>query len=125
MASPQQSDSTAHADALVCRSAVQLMRARRNAGVAGGDVPPEVDGLLDAVRLELATDPESVPAPVRAAALQLAVYLGQRYSIPVPREAAGGDESAEHPRTASRGSAGTDRGLVVPFAPCIRLGRMG
>jgi hypothetical protein len=124
MVSPQRSDSTAHADALVCLSAVQLMRARRNAGVAGGEVPAAVDRLLSAVRLELATDPESVPPPIRDA-VQLAGYLVRRYAIAVPRDAAGGDEPVEHPGKASGGSAGIDRGSVVPFAPCIRLGRMG
>jgi len=82
MVSHEPSDTTAHADGLVCRSAVQLTRARRMAGVAGKDLAPAVDRLLSVVRLELDTNPESVPTTIRSAAVQLAAHLLQRYRSP-------------------------------------------
>ena len=52
MASRESSDLAARADVLVCQGAVLLLRARRNAGVAGEDVARDVDRLLTAASLE-------------------------------------------------------------------------
>jgi hypothetical protein len=125
MVSQESPDVPASAAALVCQSAVQLIRARRKAGVAGGDVPLAVERLLSVVGHALATDPESVPTTIRDAAVELAARLVQRYSVPVPRDAVGGDESPERARSTSRGADGTSRRSVVPFGKSMRLGRMG
>ena len=124
MASHDPSDIAARGDALVCRAAVLLLRARRKAGVAGEDWAPDVDRLLSAVGLELETNAESIPTALRRAAVQLAEHLVQRSSIPVPRDAIG-DEPVEHPRPIPGESNGTDHGSGIPFAQSIRLGRMG
>jgi hypothetical protein len=71
-------DIAARGDALVCRAAVQLLRARRKTGVAGEDLAPDVDRLLSAVGLELETNAESIPTALRRAAVQFAEHLVQR-----------------------------------------------
>ena len=124
MASHDPSDIAARGDALVCRAAVLLLRARRKAGVAGEDLAPDVDRLLSAVGLELETNAESIPTALRRAAVQLSEHLVQRSSIPIPRDAIG-DEPVEHPRPTRGESNGTDHGSGIPFAQSIRLGRMG
>ena len=124
MASHDPSDIAARGDALVCRAAVQLLRARREAGVAGEDLAPDADRLLSAVGLELETNAESIPTALRRAAVQFAEHLVQRSSIPVPRDAIG-DELAEHPRPTRGESNGADHGSGTPFGQSIRLGRMG
>ena len=124
MASHNPSDIAARGDALVCRAAVQLLRARRTAGVAGADLAPDVDRLLSAVGLELETNAESVPTALRRAAVQLSEHLVQRSSIPIPRNAIDG-EPVKHPRPTPGESNGTDHGSGIPFAQSIRLGRMG
>ena len=124
MASHDPSDIAARGDALVCRAAVQLLRARRKTGVAGEDLAPDVDRLLSAVGLELETNAESIPTALRRAAVQLSEHLVQRSSIPVPRDAIG-DEPVEHPRPTRAESNGTDHESGTPFAQSIRLGRMG
>jgi hypothetical protein len=124
MASHDPLDIAARGDALVCRAAVQLLRARRKAGVAGEDLAPDVDRLLSAVGLELETNAESIPTALRRAAVQFAEHLVQRSSIPVPRDAIG-DEPVEHPRPTGAESSGTDHESGIPFAQSIRLGRMG
>ena len=53
MASHDLRDSAALGDALVCRSAVLLFRARRKAGVAGEELAPDMERLLSALALEL------------------------------------------------------------------------
>jgi len=116
VASQESLDFAARADALVCRSAVLLLRARRQAGVAGEDWAPDVDDLLSAVGDELDTGPESLPTTVRCAAVRLAEHLVRRSSIPVPRFAVEGDEPVEHPQP----HRGTDHGPVVPFARSLR-----
>ena len=112
MASHDPSDIAARGDALVCRSAVLLLRARRRAGVAGEDWAPDVDRLLSAVGRELETNTESIPTTLRRAVLQLAEHLVQRSSIPIPRYAVGGDEPVGHPRPTRRESTETGRALV-------------
>jgi hypothetical protein len=124
MASHDTSDIAARGDALVCRAAVLLLRARRKAGVAGEDLTPDVDRLLSAVGLELETNAESIPTALRRAAVQLSEHLVQRSSIPVPRDAIG-DELVEHPRPTRGESNGADHGSGTPFGQSIRLGRMG
>jgi hypothetical protein len=124
MASLDPSDIATRGDALVCRSAVQLLRARRKAGVAGEDWVPDVDRLLSAAGRELETNPESIPTTLRRAAVQLAEHLVQRSSIPIPRYDVG-DEPVEHPKPTRGESNGTDHESGVPFAQSIRLGRMG
>jgi hypothetical protein len=101
-----------------------LLRARRKAGVAGEDLAPDVERLLSAVALELETDPESIPANLRCAAVHLAERLVQRSSIPMSRYAVD-DEPVELPRSDHRRTSGTDHRSGTPFAQSIRLGRMG
>ena len=84
MASHESSDLAARPDVLVCRGAVQLLRARRKAGVAG-ELARDVDRLLTASSLELETDAAAIPATMRNAVVQLAEHLVQRCTIPVPR----------------------------------------
>jgi hypothetical protein len=124
MASHDLLDSAARGDALVCRSAVLLLRAGRKANVAGEDLVPGVERLLSAVALELETDPESIPATLRCAAVQLAERLVQRSSIPISRNAVD-DEPVELRRSNHRETSETDHRLGKPFAQSIRLGRMG
>ena len=124
MASHDPTDIAARGYALVCRAAVQLLRARREAGVAGEDLALDADRLLSAVGLELETNAESIPTALRRAAVQLAEHLVQRSSIPVPRDAIG-DELVEHPRPTRGESNGADHGSGIPFGQSIRLGRMG
>jgi hypothetical protein len=125
MASHESSEAGARQDALVCRSGELLLHTRRRAGVAAEDLAPDVGRLLSAVRIALESDPESVPTAVRGAAVRLAGHLMHRCAIPVPRSAVDGDEPVEHVRTDDREFTGTDRRSVIPFAPSIRLGRMG
>jgi hypothetical protein len=117
-------DGAARGDALLCRSAVLLFRARRKAGVAGAELAPDVAQLLSAVALELETDPGSIPATLRCAAVQLAERLVQRSSIPMSRHA-DDDEPVEIRRSNRRETSGTDHRSGTPFAQSIRLGRMG
>ena len=124
MASHDPLSIAARGDALVCRAAVQLLRARRTAGVAGEDLAPDADRLLSAVGLELETNAESIPTALRRAAVQFAEHLVQRSSIPVPRDAIG-DEPVEHLRPTRGESNGADHGSGIPFGQSIRLGRMG
>lgn len=125
MTSHDSSDIAGRADALVCRSAVLVLRAGQKAGAAGEDLAPPLDRLLSAVSLELETDRESIPTAVRCAAVQLAEHLVQRSSLPVRRGAAGGHEAIRRPPSDRRGSAAPDRRSTVPFTRSIRLGRMG
>jgi hypothetical protein len=124
MASHDLLDSAARGDALVCRSVVLLLRARRKAGVAGEDLAPDVERLLTAVALELETDSESIPATLRCAAVQLAERLVRRSSIPISRYAVD-DQPVELRRSNHRETSGTDHRSGTPFAQSIRLGRMG
>ena len=98
MASHESSDLAARADVLVCQGAVLLLRARRKAGVAGEDLAPDVDRLLTAASLELETDPETIPATMRHAVVQLAEHIVQRCTIPVPRGVLDGDAPGGHPQ---------------------------
>jgi hypothetical protein len=123
--SPELSEAGARQDALVCWSGELLLQSSRRAGVAATDLAPDVSRLLSAVRLELESDPESVPTAVRRAAVRLVEHLMQRCAIPVPRYAVAGDEGVEHVATADRESADTGNRSVTPFTPSIRLGRMG
>ena len=125
MTSPASSDAGARQDALVCWSGELLLHASRRAGVAATDLAPDVSRLLSAVRIELESDPESVPTAVRGAAVRLAEHLMQRCVIPVPRYAVAGEEGVEHVPTAARESADTGNRSATPFTPSIRLGRMG
>jgi hypothetical protein len=111
-------------DALVCRSAVLLLRAHRKAGVAGEDLAPDVERLLSAVALELESDPVSIPATLRCAAVQLAERLVQRSSIPISHYTVD-DEPVELRRSNHRENSETDHRSGKPFAQSIRLGRMG
>lgn len=124
MASHEPSDITARADALVCQGAMQLLRARRAAGVAGVDLAPDVDCLLSAVSLELETDPESIPSTMRRAVVQLAEHLVQRSSIPVPGCVEGAEPGGQ-PQPHRGDSARNDHRPVVPHCQSMRLGRMG
>ena len=117
-------DSGARGDALVCRSAVLLFRARRKAGVAGEELAPDVERLLSAVALELETDPGSIPVTLRCAAVQLAERLVQRSSIPISHHTVD-DEPVELRRSNHRETSETDHRSGTPFSPSIRLGRMG
>ena len=112
MASHDPSDIAARGDALVYRSAVLLLRAGGRAGVAREDGVPDVDRLLSAVGLALETNTESIQTTLRRAVVQLAEHLVQRSSIPLPRDAVGGDEPVEHPRPTRRESTETGRALV-------------
>jgi hypothetical protein len=123
MASHDLPDSAARGDALVCRSAVLLLRARRKAGLAGEDLASDVERLLSAVALELETDPESIPATLRSAAVPLAERLVQRFSIPISRYAVD-DEPVELRRSNHPETSGTAHRSGTPFAQSIRLGRM-
>jgi hypothetical protein len=124
MASHDPPDSAAKRDALVCQAAVQLLHARRKAGVAEEDLTPDVDCLLSAVGLELETSAESIPTALRRAAVQLAEHLVQRCSIPIPLYASG-DDPVEHPRPTHAESDGMSHGSGIPFGQSMRLGRMG
>jgi len=108
----------------VCRSAVLLFRARRKAGVAGEELAPDVERLLSAVALELETDPGSIPATLRCAAVQLAERLVQRSSIPISHHSVD-DESVELRRSNHRETSETDYRSGTPLSQSIRLGRMG
>jgi len=108
MASHDLLDSAARGDFLVCRSAVLLLRARRKAAVAP----------------ELETDPESSPATLRRAAVQLAERLVRPSSIPMARYGVD-DELVELRRSNHRETSATDHRSGPPVAQSIRLGRMG
>lgn len=125
MASYNCPDKASQADAVVCRSAALLLRARRKAGVTGEDVAHDVDRLLCAIGLELEADRGSVPTAVRSAAMRLAEHLVQRCSIPVPRDVVGDDEPVGRPQSGRRGFVEAGRGSAAPLARSIRLGRMG
>lgn len=75
MASLKSSDLAGRADVLVCQGAVLLLRARRNAGVAGEDLAPDVDCLLTVASIEFETHPETIPATIRHAVVQLAEHI--------------------------------------------------
>ena len=125
MASHESPDLAARADVLVCHGAVQLLRARRKAGVAGEDLAPDVDRLLTAASLELETDPQAIPATMRNAVVQLAEHIVQRCTIPAPRGALDDDVPGGHPQLARADVARTDQRRVVPYCVSMRLGRMG
>lgn len=123
MASHESSDLAARADVIVCQGAVLLLRARRKAGVVGEDLAPDVDRLLTAASLEFETDPETIPATMRHAVVQLAEHIVQRCRIPVPHRVIGGDAPGGHP---PRGDiVGTDHSRLVPHCQSMRLGPMG
>ena len=123
MASRESLDLAARADVLMCQGAVLLLRARRRAGVVGEDLASDVDFLLTAASLEFETDPETIPATMRHAVVQLAEHIVQRCAIPVPRGVVGEDARGGHP---PRGDiAGTDQTRLVPHCQSQRLGRMG
>ena len=124
MASHISSDLAARTDVLVCRGAVQLLRARGKAGVAG-ELAPDVERLLTASSLELETDPGTIPATLRDAVVQLAEHIVQRCAIPVPRGVVDGDAPSGHPQPARGDVAPTDHRRVVPYCVSMRLGRMG
>ncbi len=117
-------DSAARGDALVCRSAVLLFRARRKAGEAGEELAPDVERLLSAVALEHETDPGSIPVTPRCAAVQLAERLVQRSSIPISHHTVD-DEPVELQRSNHRETSETDHRSGTPFSQSMRLGRMG
>lgn len=125
MASYNCPDQAGRADAVACRSAALLLRARREAGVTGDELARDVDRLLCAIGLEMETDRGSVPTAVRSAAMRLAVHVVQRCSIPVPRDAVGDDGPVGRPRADRRGFAEAGHRSAVPFTRSIRLGRMG
>lgn len=123
MPSHKSSDLPARADVLVCQGAVLLLRARRKASVGGEDLAPDVDRLLTAASLEFETHPETIPATMRHAVVQLAEHICQRCTIPVPRGVVDGYAPDRHP---PRGDvARTDHTRVVPHCQSKRLGRMG
>jgi hypothetical protein len=123
VASHKSSDLAARADVLVCQGAVLLLRARRNAGVAGEDLAPDVDCLLTVASLEFETHPETIPATIRHAVVQLAEHIVQRCTIPVPHGVVHGDAPGGHPPPGDVARA--DHTRVVPYRQSIRLGRMG
>lgn len=125
MASYNGPDKASRADAVVCRSAALLLRARRRAGVSAEDVARDVDRLLCAIGLELEADRGSVPTAVRSAAVRLAEHLAQRCSIPVPRDVVGDDEPVGRRRSDRRGIAEAGHGSAARFARSVRQGRMG
>jgi hypothetical protein len=125
MAWHELSDLAVRADALVCQGAVQLLRARRKAGVAGEDLAPDVECVLSAAGLELETDPEPIPPTLRRAIVQLAAHLVQRSGIPVPRGVADGEAPGGQPQLARNAVAPTDHWPMVPLCESMRLGRMG
>lgn len=123
MVSRESSDLAVRADVLVCQGAVLLLRARRKAGVVGEDLASDVDCLLTAASLEFETDPETIPATMRRAVVQLAEHIVQRCVIPVPCGVVGRDALGGHP---PRGDiVGTDHRRLVPHCQSQRLGRMG
>lgn len=123
MASREELASVDRTDALVCRSAVLLLRAGQDAAVTGRDLAPSLERLLSAVSPALETDRPALPAALRCAAVQLAEHLVRRSSIPVPGVVVG-EAQPESLRSPHRGSAPTEHGTAVPFARSIRLGRM-
>jgi hypothetical protein len=124
VASHESSDLAARADVLVCHGAVLLLRARRKAGVAG-ELARDVDRLLTASRLELETDPETIPATMRKAVVLLAEHIVQQCSIPVPRGVLDGNVPGGHSQPPRRDVTQTDHRRVVPYCVSMRLGRMG
>jgi hypothetical protein len=124
MALREEPESVDRADALVCRSAVLLLRAGQDTAVTGRDLAPSIDHLLSAVSLALETGRPALPAAVRGAAVQLAEHLVRRSSIPVPGVIVG-EAQPGSPRSPHRGSAPSEHGAAVPFVRSIRLGRMG
>jgi len=118
------SDLAVRADVLVCHGAVQLLRARGKAGVAG-ELARDVERLLTASSLELETDPETIPAALRHAVVQLAEHIVQRCTIPVPSGVLDGDVPGGHTQPDRGDVARTDHRPVVPYCVSMRLGRMG
>jgi hypothetical protein len=110
MALHDPSDIAARGDALVCRSAVLLLRACRRAGVAGEDWAPDVDRLPSAVGLALETTAGSIQTTLRSAVVQLAEHLVQRPRFPsrptpsaaMSRSSTHGPPVASPPRLAGR-----------------------
>jgi hypothetical protein len=90
-----------------------------------GELAQDVDRLLTASSLELETDPETIPATMRNAVVQLAEHIVQRCTIPVPRGLLDGDVSGGHPQPPRGDVTRTDHMRVVPYCVSMRLGRMG
>jgi hypothetical protein len=107
------------ADALACWSAVLLLRVDPAACLADTELASHLAGLLSTVSQELEADCESVPRPVRCAAVELAGHIARRSSIPDPGRPGDADEQAKRPL------AGPDHPTDIPFSRSIRLGRMG
>lgn len=124
MASHDPSNRTDLAAALLCRSAALLLRAGHGDRLVGEGLTTSLDRLLTAVSLELEADRGSVPASVRRAAAGVAEHLVRSGSIPVPRGARA-REPGRRPQADRRPAARIARRATVPFAPSIRLGRMG
>jgi hypothetical protein len=104
-----------------CRRAAWDLRSRPGSGSSSDRVGLDsaVGSLLEALSRALARDRESIPGHVQRAALQLT------RQIQADRRACTADTG--HGRSAIRPDTGLGavRGEAVPFAPAIRLGRMG
>jgi hypothetical protein len=122
MSSQELSDGDVRTDVAVCEAAVNLLRARDRAGLSCGLEVPGVERILHVIGQQLDSDPNSIPVNVRAAAIQLAEHISNRFSIPAPHRADGCAGLIERTR---REPAHVDRRSAVPFSRSIQLGRMG
>ena len=114
-------DGDVRTDVAVVDAAVNLLRARETARLSDS-LEPDVARILHIIGQQLDSDPDSTPVTVRAAAVQLAEHISNRFSIPAPHRTDGRAGSIERP---CREPAHVGRRSAVPFARSIRLGRMG
>jgi hypothetical protein len=121
MSFQEPSDGNVRTDVAVCEAAVNLLRARERAWLSDS-LEPDVARILHVIGHQLDSDPNSIPITVRAAAVQLAKHISNRFSIPAPHRTDGRAGSIERP---CREPAHVGRRSAVPFARSIRLGRMG
>jgi hypothetical protein len=117
MSSHDSSGTAYQTDALACWSAVALLRAVQQGDLADEQLALHLEELLSAMSLELEADLESVPKAVRFAAVELAMHIVRRSSIPVPGW--GADEPVQHT------DHGSDDATGRPFSRSMQLGRMG
>jgi hypothetical protein len=122
MSSQELYDGDVRTDVAACEAAVNLLRARERAGLSGSLEELDVARVLHVIGQQLDSDPDSIPVNVRAAAIQLAEHISNRFSIPAPHRTDGRARSIGRAR---REPAHVDRRSAVPFARSIRLGRMG
>lgn len=122
MSSQELYDGDVRTDVAVFEAAVNLLRAREREGLSGSLEEPVVARVLHVIGQQLDSDPDSIPVNVRAAAIQLAEHIWNRFSIPAPHRTDGRARSIERAR---REPAHVGRRSAVPFARSIRLGRMG